>query len=168
MDEIIKVKVKKARVSEIIVTDKETGEITSHTKSEVTAYESEPPYIKMYIKDVVRLKDLPAGSSKVLFQLLSRMGYNNTIATYKPFKKLIASDLGLSLSYIEDCISMFIKAGLLIRVDRGMYMADPDLFARGSWKDIKELRLAITYNQKTGIKKLKSNISEEVQLKLGF
>lgn len=159
--------IKKARVSEVVTHD-ESGVMTSHTKTEVTAYESEPPYIKMYIKDVVRLKELPKGSSKVLFQLLSRMGYNNTIATYKPFKKLIASDLGLSLSYVEDCISMFIKAGLLIRVDRGMYMADSNLFARGSWRDIKELRLAISYDQKTGVKTLKSNISEEVQLRLGL
>ena len=161
----------KSKVITDTVTDLSTGEMVSHSKTETTAFESEPPYVKMYISDIVRIKSLPQGSTKVLFELVATMGYNNTIATYKPFKMMIATKLGLSLSYVEDCISGFIKKGLFIKIARGMYVADPSLFARGRWADIKELRLSIVYTDKkegTTSKKLSGNITEEMQLKLNM
>ena len=165
---------KKKKISQTQITqtiDKNTGEIIEISKTNVFKVDREPDYIKMYISDIIRLNDLPSGTSAILLELVSQMGYNNIIPAYKPIKELTAKKLGISLNYLNKAIQTFYEKGLFIRVARGVYMADPDLFARGKWEDIKELRLVIEYKnkqEKKGIRKLKSNISEEVQLKLNL
>lgn len=48
-----------------------------------------------------------------------------------------------------------------------MYITDPNLFGKGKWTDIKKLRLVVEYD-KDGTKKLSSNLSKELQLRLGL
>jgi hypothetical protein len=144
-----------------------TGEITEISNEETYVVEREPEYIKMYISDIARLKDIPKGMDSILMSFVKHMGYNNVIPVYMPIKKMIANDLGCSVSYINKAIDVFYKRGVFIRAARGMYVADPKLFARGSWSDIKDLRLVIDY-EPNGTKKLASNLSEQMQLKLGF
>ena len=57
----------------------------------------------MYVSDIARIKDIPTGMDKILFSLLKGMGYNNIVPVYMPIKKMIASDLGVSISYIIIC-----------------------------------------------------------------
>jgi len=151
--------------------DKKTGELVQISNTKTFNFEREPEYIKMYISDVARLKEVPAKMSPILLELVSQMGYNNLIPAYKPIKLMTCRKLGISIDYLNKAIQEFYNKGLFIRVARGVYVADPDLFARGKWEDIKELRLVIEYKNKSdgsGVKKLKSNLSEEVQLRLGF
>lgn len=155
------------QITKTSVVDGETGEIIETELVEVYKGEREPDYVKMYIRDIARLSELPKGMDSILMALIRSMGYNNVIPVYKPIKKMISKDLGVSISYINKSIDAFHKKGIFIRMDRGLYLADPELFARGSWRDIKELRLIIEYHQ-NGTKKIKSNLPEQMQLKLGF
>lgn len=160
----------KKKLSQSTITntvDLDTGEIKESVTTKSFQVEREPAYIKMYIEDVARLKQLPPGMQPILMELIKGMGYNNIIAAYKPIKMMICSNLGIKMDYLNKAINTFYKKGLLIRLHRGIYIADPELFARGKWEDIKNLRLVIEYNQ-DGTKSLKSNLSEEVQLKLGI
>lgn len=155
------------------VVDVETGEVSQTVVTKTFSAEKEPPYIKMYVEDVAKLRDVPSGMSPILLELISQMGYNNIIPAYKPIKLITCRKLGISLDYLNKAIQEFYQKGLFIRVARGVYMADPELFARGKWEDIKTLRLMIDYNteatkQDQGARKLKSNLSEEVQLRLGL
>ena len=164
-------KKKKVTQSSITQTVTSDGEILEHSTTKTFQFEKEPEYIKMYISDVARLKNVPNGMSPILLELISQMGYNNIIPAYKPIKLITCNRLGISLDYLNKAITEFYKKGLFIRVARGVYMADPELFARGKWEDIKQLRLVVDYDvDKKGntVKKLKSNLSEEVQLRLGF
>lgn len=147
--------------------DVQTGETFQLSSTKKYKVETEPEYIKMYIRDIARLRDVPKGMDRILLTLVRNMGYNNLIPAYMPIKKMIAHDLGISVSYLNNAIDIFHKKGILIRIARGMYIADPELFAKGKWEDIKKLRLVIEYNQ-NGTKKLQSNIPEEIQLKLGI
>lgn len=147
--------------------NEETGQVISSDSTKTYMVDKEPDYIKMYISDIARLKEIPAGMDKILFSLLKGMGYNNIVPVYMPIKQMIANDLGVSINYINKAIDKFYKAGLLIRHARGLYIADPQLFARGKWEDIKDLRLVIDYKS-DGTKKLQSNLPEKVQLQLGF
>ena len=158
-------KVSQSRVTETV--DLDTGEIKQQVSTSTFGVDKEPPYIKMYIDDIARLKDLPPGMNRILLELIKSMGYNNVIPAYKPIKMMICDRLGIKMDYMNKAITKFHKKGLLIRVHRGIYIADPELFARGKWEDIQNLRLSIDYKQ-DGKKKLSSNLSEEVQLKLGF
>tara|TARA_B100000809_G_scaffold1247_1_gene1444 strand:- start:594 stop:1082 length:489 start_codon:yes stop_codon:yes gene_type:complete len=146
--------------------DMNSGELLEMETEETYIVEREPDYIKMYISDIARLSDIPKGMDKILYAFLRNMGYNNVIPVYMPIKKMIARDLDKSVSYINKCIDEFYKKGLFIRAARGLYIADPVLFARGSWKDVRDLRLTIDYSGNK--KKLKSNLPEQMQLKLGL
>jgi len=160
-------KKKITKATTIKTVDVETGELIEISSEETYVVEKEPEYIKMYISDIARLSNIPKGMDSILMSFVKHMGYNNVIPVYMPIKKMIANDLGCSVSYINKAIDVFYKKGVFIRAARGMYIADPNLFARGSWSDIKDLRLVIDYKA-NGTKKLASNLPEQMQLKLGF
>jgi len=149
--------------------DTNTGEKTTLNVN-VSSFmvDKEPEFIKLYIQDIGKLNAINGKANDVLLAFISKMGYNNIIPTYKPIKEFVARDLGISLHTVEAAIKKFKKKGLFIPVARGLYIADPELFARGSWKDIKQLRVIIEYN-KDGSKKIKSNLTEQIrQLRLEF
>lgn len=167
-------KKKTAQVSSTKITqivDHQTGNITEELSVSSYHQEKEPDFIKMYIADIARISAIPTGMEKILFDLLSQMGYNNIIPAYKPIKMMICKRLGISIDYLNKSIQTFYEKGIFIRVARGVYIADPELFARGQWADIKQLRLVIEYgvdNKGNSIKTLKSDLPEQVQLSLGF
>lgn len=145
--------------------DSSTGEILmikNHTQSIV---EREPEYIKLYLSDIARLKDLPKSAEDVLHLLLKSMSYKNIIPAYAPIKRMICAELGIKMDTLNKAIDRLYNAGILIRIERGIYMADPNLFGKGEWKNIKNLRLVIEYNE-DGSKRISG---ERVnQLKLDF
>jgi hypothetical protein len=145
--------------------DHETGELTSFRKVKEYKVDSEPPYIKLYIGDLMRIKGLPPATTNVLLSLLRSMGYNNVIPAYSPIKKLICRDLGISMDTMNKAIDNLYKENILIRLDRGMYMADPELFGRGTWGEVEKIRMQITYTH-TGKKIISSAINDDEQLKL--
>lgn len=163
-----KKKVTNTTITEVY--DANTGEkILSSVEATSYLIEREPDYVKLYIADIARLKDVPAGMSKVLFEIMKNITYNGIIMAYKPVKLIMCANMGIGIAYLNKCIDEFQKKGILIRYARGVYIADPNLFAKGSWKDIQNLRLVIDYNA-DGTKTLKSNVSSEMkaQLKLEF
>lgn len=142
----------------------ETGEIISTEKRTVFQIDKEPEYVKLYLRDIIRLNELPPAHGKVLRALLQSMGYNNIIPAYAPIKKVICRDLNISMDTLNKAIDGLYKKNILIRLDRGIYMADPNLFGRGTWGEIKEIRMMITYTE-DGKKVIKSEIAKE-QLRL--
>jgi hypothetical protein len=158
---------KKIISSEIrTIVDYKTGEVTEMESFSKRQIEREPDYVKIYLKDIIRIKDLPSGMEKVLLSFIKCMSYTNIILTYLPVKKIIAAELDISISYVNKCIDSFIKADIFLKMDRGIYLVDPELFGRGKWENIEKIRLSITYDFKTGKKEIKSDIKE--QLKLDF
>mgnify|MGYP001180218860 CR=1 FL=1 len=160
-------KKKVSKTSQTISINHETGEIIESAETKTYVVDREPAYIKVYLDDIIRLNDLPKGMARILMEMVKTMGYNNVFVAYMPVKKHICEKLGIKIDYLNKCINTFHKKGLLIRKDRGVYIADPNLFAKGKWEEIKDLRLVIDY-KKDGTKELKSNLPEQVQLKLGF
>lgn len=154
------------------VIDSETGEVLQYkSETEKVYFDKEPDYVKLYLKDIVRLKELPPTSERLLMVIVKHMGYNNLFQAYKPLKLVICQQLGMSINTLNNQISNLRKAGILIPMDkygRGLYLVDPNLFARGNWKDIKNLRLVIDYNP-DGTKTLSSNAPEKLkQLAFNF
>jgi hypothetical protein len=157
-------KVSKTEESHLISDD---GEVVKSLKTTTYAVEAEPAYIKLYIQDIGVLNNITGKSNEVLLEFIRHMGYNNVIPAYKPIKQMIAKKLNISLHTVDKAVKMLKKNGLFIPFARGMYIADPNLFAKGKWSDIKNLRLVINY-EPDGTKKLKSNLPEEVQTRLNL
>lgn len=157
-----------SKLKTIETVNEDTGEIiNSITEINSFTYETEPEYVKLYLKDIGKLNDLSPASNNVLLELIRSMGYNNVVPVYMPIKKMIALKLNISIHAVNKAIKQFHSKGLFIRAARGLYIADPELFGKGKWSDIKKLRLIVEY-QKDGTKKISGNISDELQLKLGI
>lgn len=172
-----KYNMKKSRTYKTVETeilDKETGEIVStKIETEKIVYEKEPPFIKLYIDDIVLLNRLPEGVAGVLYDIVSNMGYNNLYIAHQTLKEISCQKLGLSLNTYNQYVSKLKSTGILIAMKgRGLYLVNPKLFAKGEWKDIKNLRLAIDYDtseNSNGKKIISSNIAEQIkQLSLDF
>jgi hypothetical protein len=145
--------------------DKLTGEVThnSTTVSYENKIPSEPAYIKLYTDDLGNLFGLSLTASNVLLCLASMADYAGEIIVTKGVKTRIANRIGAkitktgkpSLSGVSNALTDMIKAGIISRVGdvgSGIYMLNPNLFARGKWKDIyekrKDFKITITYSDK--------------------
>lgn len=125
--------------------DQETGEVIQQSSMKSFKVDREPDYIKLYLDDILRLKDLPKSHSSVLMAMLKGMNYYNEIVLIAGTKKRICQQLDVKMDTLNKAIHAMSKSGLIMRVDQGLYAADPNLFGRGKWEDIKKLRLSITY-----------------------
>jgi len=172
------IKIKKKTINNLVVNttiDNQTGEVIETQSSVSFKVEKEPDFVKLYLRDIVSLNNLPSGMSKILMLIIRQMNYNNVVVLISHTKDLICDELNVSRSYVNKCINEFNKKGILIRVVnprtykemRSVYMLDPNLVGKGSWSDINELRLSIVYKS-DGKKELKSNMNEQLSLKLGI
>lgn len=157
----------KVTKTEVYTVTNNSGEVVEEHNHQTFMIEREPYYVKLYIEDIGRLNGISTTQNKILLSFIRSMGYSNLIPTYKPIKMMIAKELNVSLNTINMAVSDFKKKGLFIPVARGMYIADPNLFGKGKWSDIKSLRLSIEY-KKDGTKKLSSDLPEQLKLNLGI
>ena len=104
-----------------------------------------PEYVKLYLKDIVHLKDTPSGLNGVLYEIVSRLDYEGMVVINKSIKKIIAERVGRSLATVEKGIMEFSKKQVLIRKDKGLYLINPYLFAKGDWTNIEKIRATISW-----------------------
>lgn len=124
--------------------DGETGEIKEALK--VGYLEREPDYIKLYIQGILLYSECPPWQNRVLHALLKRVSFENEIDLPVGRKRQIMKEINIGKSTLDNALSAFVKAKLLIRKDVGVYIANPHLFGRGEWKDIKRLRLTVDFS----------------------
>lgn len=106
----------------------------------------EPPYIKLYVDDIIKLYGLPKGDSNTLFELIKRMNYQGEIVINATVKRDIARILGVGGNKPEQVISnsmgKLVKSDILFRKGTGVYITNPHIFAKGDWTEIQALRNA--------------------------
>jgi hypothetical protein len=107
----------------------------------------EDGFVKLYIKDIGRIMGITKTQGTILFHLLKSMSYGNIIPMFMAVKKEISNQTGLNINTINKAVQEFSNMGLLIRKDRGLYIADPELFGKGKFRDIEKLRLTIDYDE---------------------
>jgi len=140
----------------IVSVDSDTGEITKAENTTVSRVPREPEFVKVYIKDLARLNNLPGWTNPILFCLLRLMNYNNEIILNAYLKDQIAEELGVTRNSINKGISRLTEKNILIKKGRGAYIANPYFFGRGGWNDIRKIRLQLTYDLESGQKEIKS------------
>ena len=157
---------KKRTVKEVITStvDNETGELLETRDVKEFRVDGEPEYVKLYLSDVSRLFGLSAGCSSVMYELLSRMDYDNLIAVTPMIRKVIAMKAGTSVDVINHTIAKLVAEGVFTKIGSGTYMANPDLFGKGKWVDIKNMRLCITYDQNGRTFKASRNIEQQLEI----
>ena len=148
------------------IIDHETGEMIKTENTKIGFVDREPDYVKLYVKDVGALKGIRHTSNKVLMEIIGQMGYNNLFIAYSPIKRSMCNILDMKMSTLNMAIDDLYKKDILIRVERGVYLVDPGLFARGKWSDIKNMRLMIEYDAKTGERTIRSDAPQKLKLNM--
>jgi len=133
------------------ITLTEAGELLAYDTNTTYSVGNEPPYVKMYLDTILYLKDLPKGYNPILLSILKRLPWANQeqgIAINASVKRMMAKEIGCSVTRIDHALTDFVKGELLYRIDKGLYNVNPMLFGRGEWADIAKLRLEITFDGK--------------------
>lgn len=140
---------------QILEIDSNTGEIMHHYKQKNIRVEREPDYIKLYLKDLLYLQDLPKKNNALLLALLTRGQYNSKSKCMQVYlnsqmKQEICEEVNMALDSIQNTLGMLVKGQILIRIGRGTYGFNPYFFGRGKWADISKARIEIDYSAITG------------------
>lgn len=150
--------------------DTDTGEVlntTTQTSVVFSKTSGEDTFIKLYIQDLGKLNNLQHKTMLVLFELIKTMDYQNEISVSIGKKKDICKVLDiynsvkgeLATNVVDQHITKLVKANLLFRKDKGMYIVNANLFGKGKWTDIKSIRMKIDYNTKE--RKINTEILKE-------
>lgn len=150
------------------IVDYESGEILS--QEFIHKRGAEPPFIKLYLDCLCDFKGLSKSLNPILLEFLRYMTYANiqdpnggqVIYLNAQLKRNIASATGKTVKRIEQAITDFVKTGVFRRIATGTYQVNADLFGKGDWKDIKNIRA--TFDFKNGIVEAEM-ITEEEEVK---
>lgn len=132
------------------IVDKETGTVKTeeHKSRRKSKIIQEPDFVKLYIKDICKLNDIPTAGNNILNELLKYMNYDNKVLLPSGIKKDITRDLNLGKSTLDNTLNKLVKKDIIKRIGIGVYIFNPFIFGRGKWEDIKEIRASWTYNEK--------------------
>ncbi|MCQ2273129.1 MAG: replication/maintenance protein RepL [Bacteroidales bacterium] len=140
-------------VSSQLVIDSQTGEILTETIKHQK--EIEPDFVKVYVDDVGKILGLTDCERRAVIQMACSMGYNGIIPLYGPMKTYMMKQLGINnVSLFDRRIKTLKDEGFLLpvvnpetgRPTRGMYCMNPNYFAKGTWDNIKKMRLTLEYS----------------------
>lgn len=132
------------------ITKDDKGNVLIEATTRTFSVESEPEYVKLYVKHVLFLKDMPNGLNSILMCLLGLAGYGNVIVINRGVKKAIANAVGLREPTINKALVDLTAGEILIRQDRGIYLLNPYIFGKGTWRDINKLRIEVDYTEEEG------------------
>lgn len=138
-----------------------TGEIVEeHTESQYKV-DREPDFVKLYLGDIGKLYNLP--NTSLLLAMLRKMNYDNEIILNASVKRSLSKSIGdnMGLANVEKLITAYVKRGILIRKDKGVYLFNPYLFGRGKWQDVSKIRLSIDYSP--GLREIKAEIKDVIR-----
>lgn len=147
------------KISQIVereIVDTYTGEVVSTMTTKTYTATKEPPYLKVYMQDIVALRNMPSSQADVLWAIaawLPGAGCENpmVVALPKHIKELICEKLGWkNMHTLEKAITKLVQREILIREGSSVYRFNPYLFGKGAWKDIQALRLTIDYDPQKG------------------
>ena len=144
-----------------------TGEIIEEKKDYIIKKEKEPNYVKMYtnyVESISLLIGLPSYVNDVLVSITEKMSFDNTFFSLGHIRKSIAQETNLSMIAVSKAIAILKKKGILLSPDnsRGFYLVNPNLFARGNYEYIKEIKLLLTVDSEGKIT-LKSDFPQKIK-----
>jgi len=129
---------------------KEVVDVNGNVKLSQTVTKSilprEPEFVKIYLRTVLVISDLPTTLHPVLLKLLELMTYaggkngGQIIVITQLQKKEICEELNIKPSTLAHAITDFVKTGILTRLERSNYQVNPYYFGKGDWKDIYKLQ----------------------------
>ena len=134
--------------------DFQTGEVKSEVIQQNFKAQSEPEYVKMYIKDLCAIKGVADADQALLRQLLAKLDYEGYVTLSPRSREVMCNTLNISAKTLRNRLTRLSKSKLIKSTSTNEYMVNPQYFARGQWKDVCEQRrkfeLVISYSEEKG------------------
>lgn len=128
------------------IIDQTTGEFLVEKNIEEAYISKEPDFIKLYLDNILMINNLPNGIQKCLNVLLKRMGYDNIVVLNAYIKKQMTEELGYkTVQSLNNNLNKLVAQGIMTRKGTGTYEMNPFLFGRGTWENIKKIRLNLVF-----------------------
>lgn len=135
--------------------------VVDHENSTILSQEfihkrgSEPAFIKLYLDCLCDFKGLSKSLNPILLEFLKYMTYANIqennggqiIYLNAEMKRQIAIATGKTVKRVEQAITDFVKTGVFKRIATGTYQVNGNLFGKGDWKDIKNIRATFDFGK---------------------
>lgn len=153
------------------IVDGETGEILSQKINTAYTIPKEPDYIKLYIRDILYLQDMPENLTPFLMSLVKRMTYassdwGNCVVLNAAIRKVIQKECGYKARQtVYNNTRKLIQGGILKEIVKDVYQLNPYIFGRGEWKDIEKIRAEVSYSKIEG-RTFKANFEYEEAKKI--
>lgn len=137
----------------------DNGEVHQKESFQTYSISGEEDYIKIYIKHINYLSNLPTGLEGLIYELIKCMNYGNKIVINSHIKRDIANNLEKSFNTVNQYITKLVDNKILIREGRGVYYLNPLFYGKGKWKDIIDLRekLKLEIEYEDGLYKITHN-----------
>lgn len=136
--------------------DTATGEIVATEKSFISRKESEPRYVKVYLDGIDKMKDMQGRTIHILLRLLRLLDYEQIINISYGQKVNICEELQiktmikgverLAVDVVDKHLRILVDNGVLYRIQRGQYLANPWLFGKGKWDGVEKIRQTVDYD----------------------
>lgn len=114
----------------------------------------EPEHVKIYAPAIAPINALTPSQRRVLYSLLRQASLAKDgmrVVITAGAKRMMCQELDIkNPQTISNTLSRMVKAGILIRIETGVYMLNPFLFGKGRWRDIASLRHSVDYIFKGG------------------
>lgn len=130
--------------------DNSSGEVvsTSETVTQSFRVSREPGFVKLYLDCLSAFKDIQISLNPILLEFLRCASYASVddrdggqiLFLNSALKKRIALKCDVSVSRVNQAITEFVKKHYMFRVDVGTYQFNSELFGKGDWSDISNLR----------------------------
>lgn len=136
------------------IIDGSTGEIIEEHQSigTRTIFKQEPPYVKLYLEDMLYMRDMPKSLSGLTYSLAKRSTYadnDDGLCVYLPtyVKQQILEECGYEkMQSLNNALVKLCKGEIIRRLGTGAYQLNPYLFGRGDWKAIERIRMTWDYD----------------------
>ena len=102
--------------------------------------------IDAYLEDILALTDISRSCVPLLRELIESKNKDGYIFVNSALKKLLSKKLDMAIGSIENTITKFVDKGILIRVDRGMYIANKDILDFTALKEHDDIKITIYYS----------------------
>lgn len=153
--------------------DIKTGEIIQENYKSRKSYKlpKEPPFVKLYLDCLCKFKDVQLSFNPILIEFLKNTSYadiedietgGQIIYLNKMLKENIAKRCNVSLKRVEQAITEFVKKGYMHRLGVGTYQFDANLFGKGEWADIYNIRANFNFGTGEVIADIVKNEEEEI------
>ena len=104
--------------------------------------------INAYLKDYLLLANLSKSYAPLLRELIENKNQNGHIFINSALKRVLSEKLDMAVGSIDNAITKLVEGGILIRIDRGMYIVNRDIVDFCSLKKGESLMISINYSDK--------------------